>query len=259
MTSSHFMLSFELTQNMWRTFPRFRHILRWNSQTQRLESELNSYHIVKWYLGGLSLQLILATLSAFLLCIGLHTSESNKLMNWIIVTLWLMSSSHCILMNMHLIRDRETVVSYLNRMITYSEPINQKNISNKSLASNILQGVGYCAIAYAASVTITEANVLPFQIYWVFPSVLVFGIIVTHIALSQVTSCFQLSNRMIQDWKHGTTPIGKYEAKYVGKLAKSLRPISFYFGSFRQLNKEFKVVYIESIVGRVVDAVLLLH
>ncbi|CAL8122204.1 unnamed protein product [Orchesella dallaii] len=120
----------------------------------------------------------------------------------------------------------------------------------------MLMGIGYCLIGLSASVTVMGFNNLPLQIYWVFPAITAIGTLVLTVALPNITQLYGLSGNMLRGWKLNTAGRGSL---YVKKSFKALRPICFNFASIRKLNDESKVIYIDSIIERVMDGILCLQ
>jgi len=73
------------------------------------------------------------------------------------------------------------------------------------------------------------------------------------VALPYATYCYSFGRHMLREWK---LKAGKGTSGHFLRILKTLKAISFNFGSFRELNDESKLVYIESIIGKVLDGIL---
>jgi len=121
----------------------------------------------------------------------------------------------------------------------------------------VMLGMGYCITVLTVSATIAGFGIIPKEIYWLYPSLSLMALSMFKLALPQACICFELSNRIIQKWKVRMS--GKHGSKHNRKVIVSLRPSCFYCGPYRLLTDEVKVIYFESLVDRVISAVLLLN
>jgi len=130
-----------------------------------------------------------------------------------------------------------------------------QSIGRETLAVTtfMAMGIGYALLMFYAAVTITCFETIPSQVYWLFPAVTVIGTLMIAIVLPYATYCCTLSTNMIHEWKQ--MAIGDRSGKY-RRILKTLRPVCFYFGSFRELSDETKTIYVQSLISRVVDVVL---
>jgi len=114
-------------------------------------------------------------------------------------------------------------------------------------------GVGYCVILFYASVSITCFETMPIVIYWVFPCVTAMCVVMVISVIPYASYCSKFSKNMIREWKQMTASDG---SAYKRRILRTLQPIGFYFGSFRELNEESKTEYVQSLTSRLVDVVL---
>jgi len=112
---------------------------------------------------------------------------------------------------------------------------------------------GYTALSLSASATVMGFKLLPSQVYWIAPLLSSIGVIVLMVALPFATACYTVSENLLRKWIVTKEAIG---IKRFRKRLKAMRPIRFYFGEFRELNKEFMTVYLMSFIERTMSITL---
>jgi len=115
--------------------------------------------------------------------------------------------------------------------------------------------MGYCAISVFASVTIIGYKLLPLAIYVVFVIATVIGTLMLVTALPYATYCHRRSQDLINEWKFATSSSG---IKWCKLSLSCLQPISFRFGSCRELTNGAKAAYIASIIERLMNGAVFL-
>jgi len=121
----------------------------------------------------------------------------------------------------------------------------------------ITMGVGYCILVFYSAVTIIGLRLLPLEIYWIFPLVTLVCVIMLLVALPNGTKCYNISSNLIQTWKSDSQVLCR--ARYKNKILRTLRPICFHFGSYREVNNEAKTIYVYSVMEQVMTLVLVLQ
>jgi len=124
--------------------------------------------------------------------------------------------------------------------------------STISYLALITLGFGYGVIVFAASVTILGFRSLPLEIYWAFVLTTIFTTTMLMIGLPNATHCDSFSKDMLKNW-YLTGGSG-----YDKRLLRTLKPICFHFGWFRQLDEESKVIYITSLIENIANGILVL-
>jgi len=119
-------------------------------------------------------------------------------------------------------------------------------------------GVGYCIVILTMSSTVRGFYILPMEIYWLFPVVTVICFIMLLVALPYATFIYKYSYSLKLKWKLRMNEL-KLRKKYYRKQLRALWTVCFYFGSYRELNDESKTVYIESIIERFMNGILVLE
>ncbi|CAL8068082.1 unnamed protein product [Orchesella dallaii] len=142
----------------------------------------------------------------------------------------------------------------------YKTLILVQNFGRKAFTFTVFltMGMGYCIVVLALSATCRGIFLIPIEIYWLFPTVAVFCVIMLIVALPCATFVFNCSLSIKRDWILRLNGLIRRKKFYRAHL-RSLQPIAFYFGSYRELNNDSKAVYIQSIIERFMNGLLLLE
>ncbi|CAL8141103.1 unnamed protein product [Orchesella dallaii] len=119
----------------------------------------------------------------------------------------------------------------------------------------LLMGIGYAIIVLAASVTVMSFESLPMEVYWLFPATTAIGGVMLLLTFPYATSTYNFSQGMLREWNWKTAS----NSKHYKLSLRTLKPICFHFGSYRELNDEAEVVYLTSVIERVANGILFLN
>lgn len=113
--------------------------------------------------------------------------------------------------------------------------------------------IGYGALLINGTAVILGPDWLPPMVYGISIALMVISVIIFMIVYPRVTSCYNFSLEWINKSKLAVVMSSlrsKMDQRILIRKIRALRPICFYFGSFRKLDNEAKTAFIESLIDR---------
>lgn len=123
-----------------------------------------------------------------------------------------------------------------------------------SFDSFLLLGMGYFIIMLNTAATVTAWNVLPVEIAWIPPLLTFVSVSLLIMILPVSIDCYRSSQVLLQKWRKLAR--NSTCTKCLRKQLAARLPIGFQFGEFRPINREFRLVYLESIMERTSNQIL---
>lgn len=118
----------------------------------------------------------------------------------------------------------------------------------------MILGLGYAILMFNAAATVTAWGVLPLAIAWVTPVLTGLCIFMLIAVLPDTLNCYTFSEKMLGKWKELAR--STKNARCISKQLSARQMIGFYFGDFRPINHEFRLVYLDSVMERTSNQIL---
>lgn len=119
--------------------------------------------------------------------------------------------------------------------------------------SLVTLGIGYAILMFNAAATVTVILVLPLEVAWIPPAVTFVCLFMLINILPYGIACYNYSEKLLRRWR---ILVRTGNLQYIRKQLAARRPVGFMFGGFRPINKEFRLVYLESVMERTLNQIL---
>lgn len=124
-----------------------------------------------------------------------------------------------------------------------------------STNSIIIYGLGYVIIMINAAAIFAAWDHLPIEVIWMTLVITLMGIGFLTVPFPATTELYTFAESMLREWKN-IAKFAKTSAS-IRRQVTSRIPVGLYFGDFRPLNNEFRLAYLESLMERTSNQILI--
>lgn len=118
----------------------------------------------------------------------------------------------------------------------------------------LILGLGYIILMFNAAAAVMAWDLLPIEIAWFPPIVTITSVILLLIVLPIAIKCNSSSEALLRRWMNLAKR--NRNTRCVRKQLASRLPVAYTFGEFRNVNREFMRAYVESILERTSNQIL---